>query len=180
MSGNNSKQIRCPRCKKLGTLRLRQPKKNTVITYHYNKQKYKNGGSGTSSCYIGSLSKSAESILLKYSKEVFDKNSSLEIEEEKFKDTYKKLKKKFENHSSKSVLLNAELTKFAQILDEIRRIRITLHMEHNTKKITKEWGIECPECKTRIEMRATFNGVTQSGDFLFDRPRTKLYYHKVV
>lgn len=67
-------KIKCPKCKKQGTLRLRERNSNALIMSHYDPHLYKTSKKkGTRSCYIGSIRKGTRELFLKYTE--FDSNS---------------------------------------------------------------------------------------------------------
>ena len=75
-------KIKCPKCKRIGTLRLREKGKNALVISHYDPNLYKNNkNKGTRSCYIGSSRRSTRELFLKYTQ--YDKHSGEFIEFEK-------------------------------------------------------------------------------------------------
>jgi len=60
-------KIKCPKCKRMGTLRLREKNSNTLIMSHYDSHLYKKSTKkGTRSCYIGSYRKNVREFFSKY------------------------------------------------------------------------------------------------------------------
>jgi hypothetical protein len=176
LDGKNKFNIKCPRCRKNGILRLKEKGRNSLIIYHYDHKKYWNGTSGTKTCYIGSMKTSAHKIFHKY---FWDK------ENEEFK-YFNKMWNKIQDNIQKDLALpqiepnNEMLEKFASILNEIRKIK---SMEEKSKKVKGQrlwWSIKCPKCRIGIQMHATFWGVDRKRPVgIYSIPSTHLHYKTV-
>jgi len=171
-------KVKCPRCRKGGTLRLKQKGKNSVIVYHYDSKQYReSGGSGTVSHHIGSLKDSSIEMLGRYLK--YDKWQS---EFKNFDTALKNLKDESISESDIQKLnTDNTLSKFSAILYELKKIK---KIEESKKKKLRderlEWCIKCPSCKDKISLHAKFTRVLNSQiDDIHNRPRTHIYYKSV-
>ena len=177
MSEKTQFKVRCPRCRKDGMLRLKQRGGNTVIVYHYDKKTYQRGTKGTKSCYIGSLNSRTNKIYQKYYAdeqryEIFDY----------FEKAWSKLKTEIRTKGRiKEIQTDSEgLEKFAEILNELRKIRLNEEKFGKVKGQRLEWSIRCPKCRTGIDLHATFQGVDRRKPInLWNTPGTRIHYRAV-
>lgn len=155
-----SRQIKCPRCGQIGSLRLKDRKGSSVIVYHYDSAKYKKGNrSDSSSCYLGSISKSADEIM-SYAFTKSNNKSISNIDRAWFNGVYNKLKNELPCTSEKAELLSdRDFTKFSTLVDEIRKIRLEQEKNNAIIKRTRCWEIKCPKCDHKIIVHATLDDV---------------------
>jgi len=176
--GGKVSKVKCPRCRKLGVLRQKQKGKNALIVYHYDKEKYQKGTSGTKPCYIGSMNIPTFKIFEKYFS-AEDRGGGEEFRH--FIKTWTSLKNELENEITiKDIEPTSEgLEKFTAILNELRKIRQIETKINRVKSKKLNWTIDCPDCETKIAVHATFYGLDKKKPVnLWTVPGTRLHYPK--
>jgi len=154
-------KIDCPRCGKLGTLRLKDKKYNKLVVYHYNRKKYLNNEKSDSTlCYIGSLSKVTESILWDAWKKSNPKKFRSELDKRQIKKILQNLKNIVKSESNKKAsVINFDLTEIASLLYGTSQINKYLKQKYDYRRLL--WDIHCPHCNRGIIIGAWFSGVLQ-------------------
>ena len=162
-------KVKCPRCKKIGTLRQKQKGQNTLIVSHYNRERYQKGSSGTKPCYIGSMNTATFKIFEKYFPRGFGNEEFREFDK-----AWHSLKNELKNEITiKDIEPTSEgLEKFTAILNELRKIK---QIENKIKRIKSKkisWTIPCHKCKTENNVHATFHGLDM-------KKRIHIYFDKI-
>jgi hypothetical protein len=143
-------RVRCPRCKLIGTLRLKQG--YSIVVSHYDRSKAKSGrGKGMKHHYIGSLRYDIDKIVKPYQDQLSETNFSW------FKVTLRRLKDRFTEKVPSKIAGEYEVSKFIELMNELRILR-----KGNNIKIEKQWlqwYAHCDKCQQPFLMYATFTGV---------------------
>jgi len=173
--GTKYRHVKCPRCKKIGVLRPKDKRLNKLYVLHYDPEKYKKTGNGKRWHYLGDLNKQNQKWLealiednldhkLWHKYFVFSSIKELlpvdEEEKTEFWDTVMNLRKKSKGLQSKDT--SYDLTLFAELINELRKIRKAMEVESKIidKEVTWNDGINCPNCKIELlGFKATFRGV---------------------
>lgn len=141
-----TKKIKCPKCKRMGTLRLREKGKNALVMSHYDHNLYKkNKNKGTRSCYIGSCRRPTRELFLKYT--IYDKQSpeyiAFEQEIGKIRNLLLNTPKQGEIH------LATEQETMVGILYNLVKLHTFEKRMFQEAKDGIEWtGIKCKVCNT--------------------------------
>ena len=175
IGGKSRIRVKCPRCKKMGSLRCKQRGSNAIIAYHYDPVKYKAGTKGTKSCYIGSITTPYYKTYEKYFE---DSHGDFDD----FTNAWNTLKKSIQRNSKIIDIKPSSdaLEMFAAILNELRKIRIIEQKDKMVKGQKISWSIRCPGCRSGIQLHAAFYGVSRKKTArLWNTPQTRIYYSKV-
>jgi len=162
MGRNPTNQVKCPRCGKRGTLRLKQKNRRTVVVYHYDKTAYKQfKTSGTKFCYVGSIDSFAKSFL----SEIQDEKGKTisDLDQNWLKETMDRFQKELQNTDNNNMILNKDMTRFAEFLNEARKIRNMLKKETKIQKHSIQY-IQCGNCRHPIDLKE-YKGVEINNRF---------------
>jgi len=177
--GSKDDFVMCPRCRKLGSLRLKDKRYNSLVVYHYDNQKYQHAGKGDKTCYIGRISKlsrdpktkataieRAKIKSLKFTDQIshlFEENNTdllqNTVEKQAFIDNLVTFEQRIRKQKSEKFTIDQNLTYFTSILNELRRIRKNLGKKRKIIERKLEWNIPCIYCKKEMRIGALFRGV---------------------
>lgn len=142
------RKIKCPKCKWMGVLRLREKNGNALIMSHYDPRLYKTNKKGTRSCYIGSCRRSTRELFLKYTE--FDSNSK---EYADFANQLRKIRKSL-NEKNNSVLPSENVQETIAILHNIVKIRTIEKRKADEIEKGFTWdNIKCLDCGASHNIR---------------------------
>jgi hypothetical protein len=146
-------RVRCPRCKKIGTLRIKG--RHSVIVSHYDKEKARSGrGKGMRSHYIGSLRFDIDKILRPFEGQMPDIYFSY------FKVALARLKKNYNPPKKENKLVNdGDASIFLIFLDQLRKIKDHQRIETKLHDRRLHWYARCKSCHQPYHLYATFRGV---------------------
>ena len=141
-----TKKIKCSKCKRMGTLRLREKGKNALVMSHYDHNLYKkNKNKGTRSCYIGSCRRPTRELFLKYT--IYDKQSPEFIA---FEREIGKIRKSLLNTPKQGeIQFTTEQETMVGILCNLVKLHTFEKRMFQKAKGGIEWtGIKCKVCNT--------------------------------
>lgn len=153
MGRNPLNRVRCPRCNKVGTLRLKQP--HSIVVSHYDPVKARQGrGKGMRHHYIGSRWSSPDRILEKYQDRLSEPYFVA------LKVVLKRLMASLVTKQSdyKVIEYDDQLSKVLLALNELRQIR----RSEGVIDRRLQWSIRCPTCKQPHRMYAIFKGIREN------------------